>query len=95
MGITIIEYFTSSADKQQELDIPSLRTDDVKPVEQRMVSKKRSGTTSDNGAPNMSHISGAKRPLSHANSFTGEKLPKHGVETRFEAELGEVRIRHF
>lgn len=38
----------------------------------------------------MSHISGVKRPLTHTNSFTGEKLPKYGVETPFEDELGKV-----
>ena len=87
--------FCTVADKQQELDIPSLRTEDNGKI------KKRPGTTTtaaaaaatgtNSGTPSMSHISGVKRPLCHANSFTGEKLPKYGVETRSEADLGEVR----
>ena len=39
----------------------------------------------------MSHISGVKRPLSHSNSVTAEKVPKYGVETPNEHELGKVR----
>lgn len=38
----------------------------------------------------MSHISGVKRPLTHTNSFTGEKAPKYGVETPHEEDLGKV-----
>lgn len=38
----------------------------------------------------MSHIQGVKKPLLHANSFTGERLPKYGVETIHEEELGKV-----
>lgn len=38
----------------------------------------------------MSHIQGVKKPLLHANSFTGERLPKYGVETCHEEELGKV-----
>lgn len=38
----------------------------------------------------MSHISGVKRALTHTNSFTGERLPKFGVETMKEEELGSV-----
>lgn len=40
----------------------------------------------------MSHISGVKRALSHANSFTSERLPKFGVDTLKEEELGHVSI---
>lgn len=40
------------------------------------------------GGPPMSQISGVKRPLSHTNSFTGERLPAHGVETPHETALG-------
>lgn len=43
------------------------------------------------GPASMSHISGVKRPLTHTNSFTGERVPLHGVETPHEEELGEVR----
>lgn len=42
------------------------------------------------GRVSMSHIQGVKKPLMHANSFTGERLPKYGVETCHEEELGEV-----
>lgn len=38
----------------------------------------------------MSHISGVKRALTHTNSFAGERLPKFGVETLKEEELGHV-----
>lgn len=37
--------------------------------------------------PPMSQISGVKRPLSHTNSFTGERLPPFGVETPHESVL--------
>lgn len=40
------------------------------------------------GGPPMSQISGVKRPLSHTNSFTGERLPTYGVETPHENALG-------
>lgn len=36
----------------------------------------------------MSQISGVKKPLSHTNSFTGERLPTFGVETIHENALG-------
>lgn len=38
--------------------------------------------------PPMSQISGVKRPLSHTNSFAGERLPTYGVETPHELPLG-------
>jgi cAMP-specific phosphodiesterase 4 len=40
----------------------------------------------------MSQISGVKKPLCHTNSFTGEKVPKYGVETPHEDDLGKVRL---
>lgn len=42
--------------------------------------------------PPMSQISGVKRPLSHTNSFTGDSLPMHGVETPNESQLGELLV---
>lgn len=42
--------------------------------------------------PPMSQISGVKRPLSHTNSFTGDALPTHGVETPHEQQLGELLV---
>ena len=38
----------------------------------------------------MSQITGIKKPLCHANSLLAETVPKHGVETTQEAELGKV-----
>lgn len=78
-------------DKQQELDLPSFRVDegivgDAVTTGRGTTKKKERGGRS---TP-MSHISGVKRPLTHTNSFTGEKLPKYGVETPYEDELGKV-----
>uniref|UniRef100_A0A8D8LDL5 Phosphodiesterase n=1 Tax=Cacopsylla melanoneura TaxID=428564 RepID=A0A8D8LDL5_9HEMI len=92
-GNQISEYICSTfLDKQQELDLPTLRIEDSQGADPRMAaaSKKK-----DRGGPPgrtvpMSHISGVKRPLTHTNSFTGEKLPKHGVETSCEEELGRM-----
>lgn len=41
----------------------------------------------------MSHIQGVKKALLHTNSFSGERLPKYGVDTTHEEELGKVRKR--
>lgn len=98
------------ADKQQELDIPSLRLDDD---DGRPTSSGSKATTTGGASTSsqsaggggqsskkkdnikskvtpMSHISGVKRALSHTNSFTGERLPKFGVDTLKEDELGHV-----
>lgn len=77
-------------DKTQELDIPSLRIDDgaeaARPGVGKMKERARHGPSS-----TMSQISGInRRPLCHTNSFTGEKLPLHGVETPHERELGDM-----
>lgn len=42
------------------------------------------------GRVSMSQIQGVRKPLLHANSFTGERLPKYGIETSHEEELGKV-----
>lgn len=78
-------------DKQQELDLPSLRVDDVVPgsSDARAAKKKE---RAQRGPAAMSHISGVKRPLTHTNSFTGERVPLYGVETPHEEELGKVYI---
>lgn len=83
---------TCVSDKQQELDLPTLRIDDsLKNIESvKTVTKSKKKSADKNGGTPMSQISGVKRPLCHANSFTGEKLPKYGVETRYEEELGQV-----
>ena len=124
-------------DKQQELDLPSLRVDDsesarlsttpnrkvkdgnkdVSLAVSGMVSSssstisvsggtvntlsaKSGATPSSSSSPSssshvgrtMSHISGVKRPLSHSNSVTSEKVAKYGVDTPNEHELGKVFI---
>ncbi|XP_065212177.1 3',5'-cyclic-AMP phosphodiesterase isoform X2 [Planococcus citri] len=92
-GNQISEYICSTfLDKQQELDLPTLRIEDsLKTLEStKTATKNKKKPTDKNGGTPMSHISGVKRPLCHANSFTGEKLPKYGVETRFEEELGQT-----
>ncbi|KAK3873987.1 hypothetical protein Pcinc_021042 [Petrolisthes cinctipes] len=38
----------------------------------------------------MSLIQGVKKTLLHTNSFSGERLPKYGVETTHEEELGKI-----
>lgn len=80
-----------SIDKQQELDLPSLRIEDAVTAagsaDARAAKKK---DRAQRGPAAMSHISGVKRPLTHTNSFTGERVPLHGVETPHEEELGKV-----
>lgn len=84
------------ADKQQELDLPSLRIEDAVAaagsVDARAAKKK---DRVERGPAAMSHISGVKRPLTHTNSFTGERVPLYGVETPHEEELGKVRTNIF
>ncbi|XP_075235698.1 phosphodiesterase dunce isoform X2 [Lycorma delicatula] len=90
-GNQISEYICSTfLDKQQELDLPSFRveenvTDGLASRTGAIKKKERAGRPTP-----MSHISGVKRPLTHTNSFTGEKLPKYGVETPYEEELGKL-----
>ena len=38
----------------------------------------------------MSQITGIKKPLCHANSLLADTVPKYGVETPHEVELGKV-----
>lgn len=82
------------ADKQQELDLPSLRIDDAAPItiDARAAKKK---DRVQRGPAAMSHISGVKRSLTHTNSFTGEHVPLYGIETPHEEELGKVSIYVF
>lgn len=65
------------SDKQQELDLPALCGEDAI----QTIQKQKTAET-------MSHISGVKKPLCHTNSLS--KLPKYGVETSYETELGKV-----
>ncbi|KAH8276536.1 hypothetical protein KR044_011263 [Drosophila immigrans] len=91
-GNQISEYICSTfLDKQQEFDLPSLRVEEntehstAPAANQQQYSRSRSPR-----GPPMSQISGVKRPLSHTNSFTGERLPTFGVETPHENELGTL-----
>lgn len=71
--------------------MPSLRIDDVVAAVvsgDGKSSKKKDRTQ--RGPAAMSHISGVKRPLTHTNSFTGERVPLYGVETPQEEQLGKV-----
>ncbi|XP_076683903.1 phosphodiesterase dunce isoform X5 [Andrena cerasifolii] len=91
-GNQISEYICSTfLDKQQELDLPSLRIEDAVAaagsVDVRAAKKK---DRAQRGPAAMSHISGVKRPLTHTNSFTGERVPHHGVETAHEEDLGKL-----
>ncbi|KAG7212440.1 hypothetical protein KM043_012755 [Ampulex compressa] len=91
-GNQISEYICSTfLDKQQELDLPSLRIEDAVAAAGTMdarAAKKKDRVQ--RGPAAMSHISGVKRPLTHTNSFTGERVPLHGVETPHEEELGKL-----
>ncbi|KAF0774181.1 cAMP-specific 3',5'-cyclic phosphodiesterase isoform X1 [Aphis craccivora] len=104
-GNQISEYICSTfLDKQQELDIPSLHTDENQDEGRQSTNKASSSSGASNsqsGAQHkkkdvkskvtpMSHISGVKRALSHTNSFAGERLPKFGVDTPKEEELGHT-----
>ncbi|XP_076251651.1 3',5'-cyclic-AMP phosphodiesterase-like isoform X2 [Rhynchophorus ferrugineus] len=84
-GNQISEYICSTfLDKQQELDIPSLRLDEAVEAPKGAQRKERP-----RGPTTMSQISGVNRKLCHTNSFTGERLPTHGVDTPFEEDLGK------
>ncbi|XP_063621182.1 3',5'-cyclic-AMP phosphodiesterase, isoforms N/G isoform X5 [Cydia splendana] len=83
-GNMISEYIcTTFLDKQQELDLPSLQVDEAS---ERI--KKKEKPRPGGPATTMSQITGVKRTLTHTNSFTGERVPRHGVETPHEEELG-------
>ncbi|XP_063378907.1 3',5'-cyclic-AMP phosphodiesterase isoform X8 [Cydia fagiglandana] len=83
-GNMISEYIcTTFLDKQQELDLPSLQVDEAS---ERI--KKKEKPRPGGPATTMSQITGVKRTLTHTNSFTGERVPRYGVETPHEEELG-------
>ena len=93
--ILILKQKLNFADKQQEVDIQSLRTnDDVidnsQQQQQPRTGNDQSGTRKPAGT--MSQISGVRRSLSHANSLPAGStpLPKYGVHTDKEPELSEV-----
>lgn len=84
-------------DKQQEVDLPSMRIDEnevsnITSSHSRSRSPRLGSSGAPAGAPSpaacqMSQIPGVRRALSHTNSFTGERLPTYGVETPHEAAL--------
>lgn len=83
-GNQISEYICSTfLDKQQELDIPSLQVDESTERTKKKEKPRHAGP-----GTTMSQISGVKRTLTHTNSFTGERVPRYGVETPHEEELG-------
>ncbi|XP_075158541.1 3',5'-cyclic-AMP phosphodiesterase-like isoform X2 [Haematobia irritans] len=89
-GNQISEYICSTfLDKQQEFDLPSMRLEEntTPAIEHNVTAPNQQRSRSPRGPP-MSQISGVKRPLSHTNSFTGERLPTYGVEIANEAALG-------
>uniref|UniRef100_A0A0K8TH17 Phosphodiesterase n=2 Tax=Lygus hesperus TaxID=30085 RepID=A0A0K8TH17_LYGHE len=86
-GNQISEYICSTfLDKQQELDLPSLRLDEEKSPPMSVRKKEKAGGR----VVPMSHISGVKRALTHTNSFTGETLPRFGVPTPHESDLAKT-----
>lgn len=83
-------YWRTFSDKQQELDIPSLRVEEGPEPAKGAPRKERPRSAAH---ATMSQISGVNRkPLCHTNSFTGERLPVHGVETPYEEDLGKCLV---
>ena len=66
-----------------------MRIDENELAQVQAQQRSRSPRSGSSATP-MSQISGVKRPLSHTNSFTGERLPTHGVDTPHEATLGPL-----
>ncbi len=91
-------------DKQEDLDLPFLRFEDgIGQQSGHVVATAKNALPGPVFGPanrpesiqgpqkagqTMSQISGVKKPLTHTNSLT--KLPKHGVETPNEEELGKM-----
>ncbi|PRD21064.1 UNVERIFIED_CONTAM: dnc [Trichonephila clavipes] len=95
-GSQISDYICSTFlgkeinDKKQEFDLDTLKEEDEEtedvPVAPLPKSKGRAGQA-------MSRISGIKKTVCHSNSFS--VLPKYGIETPREEELGSVRHNIF
>ncbi|CAG0897215.1 unnamed protein product [Cyprideis torosa] len=85
-GNQVSEYIQNTfLDKQQDIDFPSLRVDGSNDAELTGSAALRATKASEA----MSQIHGVKKPLAHNNSFTTGKVPKYGVETPHEEELGK------
>ncbi|GFQ91880.1 hypothetical protein TNCT_555961 [Trichonephila clavata] len=85
-GSQISDYICSTfLDKKQEFDLDTLKEEDEEtedvPVAPLPKSKGRAGQA-------MSRISGIKKTVCHSNSFS--VLPKYGIETPREDELGSL-----
>ncbi|GFY14268.1 hypothetical protein TNCV_3614571 [Trichonephila clavipes] len=85
-GSQISDYICSTfLDKKQEFDLDTLKEEDEEtedvPVAPLPKSKGRAGQA-------MSRISGIKKTVCHSNSFS--VLPKYGIETPREEELGSL-----
>lgn len=80
-GNQIAEFICSTyLDKQQELDVPTLKVEDTERPGIKDTSSKEKNRP-------MCQISGVRK-LKHTNSFTGV-VPKYGVETPHKEELGK------
>ncbi|KAL4236995.1 hypothetical protein ACF0H5_005379 [Mactra antiquata] len=83
-GNQIAEYICSTyLDKQQELDIPSLKIDENEGNQKEKENQKEPGKRRP-----MTQITGVRK-LKHTNSFTGQ-VPKYGVDTPHKDELGKL-----
>lgn len=77
------------ADKQQEVDIPTVKVDEnTNNTENHQHNKKEHNKK----RTPMSQIVGVRK-LKHTNSFTGI-VPRYGVETPHEEELGKVGMKN-
>lgn len=76
--------FVWLSDKQQELDVPTLKVEDTEAQSTQPRRKEK--------AQPMSQITGLRK-LKHTNSFTGTVLPTYGVEPTNSEELTTVSIK--
>ena len=83
LHVILLMVIMSSADKQQEIDVPTLKVEDTDARKHK--DKNKAGKR----AP-LSQISGVRK-LKHTNSFTGV-VPKFGVETKKPEELAKVSV---
>ena len=82
-------FVSCCTDKQQEIDMPVLKVDDVDaPAAPEAPEAPIKVKEKDGKKALMSQISGVRK-LKHTNSFTGV-VPKWGVEAKNEEELGNV-----
>ncbi|XP_026729998.1 cAMP-specific 3',5'-cyclic phosphodiesterase isoform X1 [Trichoplusia ni] len=89
-GNQISEYICSTfLDKQQDIDLPSLQVDETTERAKKKEKPRHAGpATTMSQISSINQISGVKRTLTHTNSFTGERVPRYGVDTPHEEDLG-------